>query len=210
MNRASSFIFSTQLSLLFLKIPKFPPPIPHFRRLPLRAPLRRLVHAAVSTAPLLAPPRSAPRRSLRCCPPRASPLVAPPRAAAALRRCPSHAALLLAPPLPGAVSSAASARFLRRHRSSSSAATGPLPPLPASVGFLHRGKRVLGLESNLTLPIVFFLCFCFFLAGLFGSIIISQDVNRGVSRHKLLQDVGYEQGNSMVHGESGESLVRRS
>lgn len=38
----------------------------------------------------------------------------------------------------------------------------------------YRGKRVLGSESNLRLPIVLLLCFCFFLAGLFGSIIISQ------------------------------------
>ncbi|KAK6136921.1 hypothetical protein DH2020_029327 [Rehmannia glutinosa] len=71
----------------------------------------------------------------------------------------------------------------------------------------YRGKRVLGLEANLTLPIVFFLCFCFFLAGLFGSIIISQDVNRGGSRHKLLEDFPREEGDSMYHGESGESFV---
>ncbi|KAI3445906.1 hypothetical protein Pfo_002571 [Paulownia fortunei] len=71
----------------------------------------------------------------------------------------------------------------------------------------YRGKRVLGLEAKLRLPIVFFLCFCFFLAGLFGSIIISQDVNRGGSRHKLLDDFRHEEGDSMFHGESGESSV---
>ncbi|KAG6406642.1 hypothetical protein SASPL_134248 [Salvia splendens] len=71
----------------------------------------------------------------------------------------------------------------------------------------YRGKRVLGLESNLTLPIVFLLCLCFFLAGLFGSIIISQDVNKGGSRHKLLEDIGYDEGDSMVHGESGDSSI---
>lgn len=39
----------------------------------------------------------------------------------------------------------------------------------------YRGKRVLGLAAaKLRLPIVFFLCLCFFLAGLFGSSIISQ------------------------------------
>lgn len=34
-----------------------------------------------------------------------------------------------------------------------------------------------------------------------------QDVNRGGSRHKLLQDFRYEEGDSMVHDESGESSV---
>lgn len=34
-----------------------------------------------------------------------------------------------------------------------------------------------------------------------------QDVNRGGSRHKLLHNVGDEEGDFMVHGESGESSV---
>ncbi|KAL0356904.1 UNVERIFIED_CONTAM: putative prolyl 4-hydroxylase 9 [Sesamum calycinum] len=55
-------------------------------------------------------------------------------------------------------------------------------------------KRFLGLEPNLRLPIVFFLCFCFFLAGLFGSVIISQDVTRDGSRHRLLDEFGNEDG----------------
>ncbi|KAL0384298.1 UNVERIFIED_CONTAM: putative prolyl 4-hydroxylase 9 [Sesamum radiatum] len=71
----------------------------------------------------------------------------------------------------------------------------------------HRGKRFLGLEPNLRLPVVFFLCFCFFLAGLFGSMIISQDVNRGGSRHRLLDEFGYEEGDPMFYGETGESSV---
>ncbi|KAL8554679.1 hypothetical protein ACS0TY_002751 [Phlomoides rotata] len=70
-----------------------------------------------------------------------------------------------------------------------------------------RGRRVLGSDSNLRLPIVFFLCVCFFLAGLFGSIIISQDVNRGGSSHKFLQDFRHEEDNFMAHGEGGESSV---
>ncbi|KAK4476985.1 hypothetical protein RD792_016186 [Penstemon davidsonii] len=65
----------------------------------------------------------------------------------------------------------------------------------------------MGLKSKLRLPIVFFLCFCFFLAGLFGSIIISQDVNRAGSRHKLIEDFRYEESNTMSHGESGESSL---
>lgn len=69
----------------------------------------------------------------------------------------------------------------------------------------YRGKRVLGLEANLRLPIVFLLCFCFFLAGLFGSIILSQDVNWGGSRHKLLQDSRYDEGGFVVQGASEES-----
>ncbi|KAK4401735.1 putative prolyl 4-hydroxylase 9 [Sesamum angolense] len=71
----------------------------------------------------------------------------------------------------------------------------------------HRGKRFLGLEPNLRLPIVFFLCFCFFLAGLFGSVIISQDVTRDGSRHRLLDEFGNEDGDPMFYGETGESSV---
>ncbi|PIN15275.1 Prolyl 4-hydroxylase alpha subunit [Handroanthus impetiginosus] len=71
----------------------------------------------------------------------------------------------------------------------------------------NRGKRVVGLKAKLRLPIVFFLCFCFFLAGLFGSIIISHDVKRGGSRYKLLENFETEEGDSMPHGESGESSI---
>ncbi|KAL3621093.1 putative prolyl 4-hydroxylase 9 [Castilleja foliolosa] len=71
----------------------------------------------------------------------------------------------------------------------------------------YRGKRVLALESKLKLPIVFFLCLCFFLAGLFGSIIISQDVNRGLSSHKLVEDFQQEEGSLMFHGETGEPFI---
>lgn len=70
-----------------------------------------------------------------------------------------------------------------------------------------RGKRASIAESNLKFPAVFFLCLCFFLAGLFGSMIISQDNNRGVSRHRLTEETGYESGESMIHGESGESSI---
>lgn len=34
-----------------------------------------------------------------------------------------------------------------------------------------------------------------------------QDVNRGGSRHKLLEEIGHDEGDSMVHGESGDSSI---
>ncbi|KAG8368463.1 hypothetical protein BUALT_Bualt15G0048000 [Buddleja alternifolia] len=71
----------------------------------------------------------------------------------------------------------------------------------------YRGKKVLGIKAKLKLPIVFLLCLCFFLAGLFGSIVISKDVNRGGSKHKLLEELRYEEGDSMLYGESGESSI---
>ncbi|KAL7156924.1 hypothetical protein ABFS83_02G041500 [Erythranthe nasuta] len=74
----------------------------------------------------------------------------------------------------------------------------------------YKGKRVLlGIDAakKLTLPIVFFLCLCFFLAGLFGSIIISQDANRGKSMHKLVEESRIEEGEALFHGESGEGSI---
>ncbi|EYU37593.1 hypothetical protein ABFS82_02G041900 [Erythranthe guttata] len=74
----------------------------------------------------------------------------------------------------------------------------------------YKGKRVLlGIDAakKLRLPIVFFLCLCFFLAGLFGSIIISQDANRGKFRHKLVEESRIEEGDALLHGESGEGFI---
>ncbi|KAL7119087.1 hypothetical protein ACP275_02G041400 [Erythranthe tilingii] len=74
----------------------------------------------------------------------------------------------------------------------------------------YKGKRVLlGIDAakKLRLPIVFFLCLCFFLAGLFGSIIISQDANRGKPRHKLVEESRIEEGDALFHGESGEGSI---
>ncbi|CAA0806783.1 Probable prolyl 4-hydroxylase 9 [Striga hermonthica] len=71
----------------------------------------------------------------------------------------------------------------------------------------YRGKRFLGMKAKLRPPIVFFLCFCFFLAGMFGSIIISQDVNKDGFRHKLAEEFRREEGDPTVHGETGESVV---
>ncbi|GER42152.1 prolyl 4-hydroxylase alpha subunit [Striga asiatica] len=70
----------------------------------------------------------------------------------------------------------------------------------------YRGKRVLVLKAKLRPPIVFFLCFCFFLAGMFGSIILSQDINKNGFRHKLAEELR-EEGDPMVHGETGESVI---
>ncbi|CAK9181156.1 unnamed protein product [Ilex paraguariensis] len=69
-----------------------------------------------------------------------------------------------------------------------------------------KGKRVFGSKSKLDLPAVFFLCFCFFLAGLFGSMIISQDASGVRSRRWFLESVE-EENDSMPHGETGESRV---
>ncbi|KAM7479122.1 hypothetical protein LguiA_027335 [Lonicera macranthoides] len=71
-----------------------------------------------------------------------------------------------------------------------------------------KGKRVWLLRQKLGLPAVFFLCLCFFLAGIFGSIILSQDVGGLRSRHRLLESVEKEdEDESMPRGESGDSLL---
>ncbi|CAI9781845.1 unnamed protein product [Fraxinus pennsylvanica] len=69
-----------------------------------------------------------------------------------------------------------------------------------------KGNRV-GMKPKTRLPIVFFLCFCFFLFLLFGCIIFSQDLNRNGSRHKFLQKFPEEEGDSLGHGETGDSSV---
>ncbi|XP_027160229.1 probable prolyl 4-hydroxylase 9 isoform X2 [Coffea eugenioides] len=72
-----------------------------------------------------------------------------------------------------------------------------------------KGKRFPRFKVALAFPAVVFLCLFFFLAGLFGSIIISQDLTRIGSRHTSLKSVEEEKdGGAMSHGETGESWVR--
>ncbi|KAI8027095.1 putative prolyl 4-hydroxylase 9 [Camellia lanceoleosa] len=69
-----------------------------------------------------------------------------------------------------------------------------------------KGKRIWGFKSKLGLPIIFLLCFLFFLAGLFGSTLLFQDVPGVRSPPRWLESVE-EEDNSMPHGETGESRV---
>ncbi|XP_071930948.1 probable prolyl 4-hydroxylase 9 isoform X2 [Coffea arabica] len=72
-----------------------------------------------------------------------------------------------------------------------------------------KGKRFPRFKVALAFPAVVFLCLFFFLAGLFGSIIISQDLTRIGSRHTSLKSLEEEKdGGAMSHGETGESWVR--
>ncbi|PSS02655.1 Prolyl 4-hydroxylase [Actinidia chinensis var. chinensis] len=69
-----------------------------------------------------------------------------------------------------------------------------------------KGKRFGGPKSNLGLASVFFLCFLFFLAGFFGSTLLSQDLPSVQSRPRILESVE-ERDDSMPHGETGEPRV---
>ncbi|XP_060175994.1 probable prolyl 4-hydroxylase 9 [Lycium barbarum] len=69
------------------------------------------------------------------------------------------------------------------------------------------GKKVIGFKAKLTLPFVFFLCFCFFLVGLFGSTVIFQDVDNVRSRYRLLELVEKEMHGSISHGVTGELSI---
>lgn len=66
-----------------------------------------------------------------------------------------------------------------------------------------KGKRIGGLNSKLGLPTIFILCLLFFLAGLFGSNLLSQDGSSDRSQPRLLESVEEEDG-LMSHGETGE------
>ncbi|XP_057494602.1 probable prolyl 4-hydroxylase 9 isoform X2 [Actinidia eriantha] len=67
----------------------------------------------------------------------------------------------------------------------------------------YKGKRFWGLKSNLGLAFVFFLCF---LAGFYGSNLISQDLPSVRSGPRILESVE-EEDDSMPHGETGEPRV---
>ncbi|XAR52903.1 Procollagen-proline dioxygenase [Bertholletia excelsa] len=67
-----------------------------------------------------------------------------------------------------------------------------------------KGKRVWGVKSQLGLPAVFVLCAFFFLVGLFGSTLFSQDGRSVRLEPRLLESVEEEDG-SMPHGETGDS-----
>ncbi|GMP38501.1 hypothetical protein CsSME_00009721 [Camellia sinensis var. sinensis] len=69
-----------------------------------------------------------------------------------------------------------------------------------------KGKRIWGFKSKLGLPIIFLLCSLFFLAGLFGSTLLFQDVPGVRSPPRWLESVE-EEDNSTPHGETGESRV---
>ncbi|CAA2996357.1 probable prolyl 4-hydroxylase 9 [Olea europaea subsp. europaea] len=70
-----------------------------------------------------------------------------------------------------------------------------------------KGNRVVGMKRKTRLPIVFFLCFCFFLVLLFLYIIFSQDLNRNRSQRKFFQKFPEEEGDSLGHGETGDSSI---
>ncbi|XP_062176922.1 probable prolyl 4-hydroxylase 9 [Alnus glutinosa] len=67
-------------------------------------------------------------------------------------------------------------------------------------------------KANFGLPIVVVLCFLFFLAGFFGSNLLSQDVPRVRPRLRRLELVDGVEGEvtqgSMPHGETGEAFVK--
>lgn len=66
-----------------------------------------------------------------------------------------------------------------------------------------KGKRIGGFNSKLGLPAIFILCLLFFLAGLFGSNLLSQDEPSDGSGPRLLESVAEDDG-SVAHGETGE------
>ncbi|KAF7113446.1 hypothetical protein RHSIM_RhsimUnG0126000 [Rhododendron simsii] len=66
-----------------------------------------------------------------------------------------------------------------------------------------KGKRIGGFNSKLGLPAIFILCLLFFLAGLFGSNLLSQDEPSDGSGPRLLESVA-EDDRSVPHGETGE------
>ncbi|XP_043708271.1 probable prolyl 4-hydroxylase 9 isoform X2 [Telopea speciosissima] len=71
-----------------------------------------------------------------------------------------------------------------------------------------KGKGVWRTGTKLGLPAVFLSCIVFFLAGLFGSMLLSQNISGVRTRPRLLQSVDKEtEYNSMPHGESGETSV---
>ncbi|KAI8532685.1 hypothetical protein RHMOL_Rhmol11G0232800 [Rhododendron molle] len=69
-----------------------------------------------------------------------------------------------------------------------------------------KGKRIGGFNSKLGLPAIFILCLLFFLAGLFGSNLLSQDEPSDGSGPRLLESVA-EDDRSVPHGETGESGI---
>ncbi|KAL4181060.1 hypothetical protein AMTRI_Chr12g235450 [Amborella trichopoda] len=72
-----------------------------------------------------------------------------------------------------------------------------------------KGKGSWGLSSKLEFPTVFLLCSVFFLAGIFGTMILSRDI-RDQSRTRRLQeafDEFSEDFTTMPHGETGDSSI---
>ncbi|KAJ4963802.1 hypothetical protein NE237_023741 [Protea cynaroides] len=71
-----------------------------------------------------------------------------------------------------------------------------------------RGRGAWGPATKLGLPAVFLSCIVFFLAGFFGSMLLSQDISSVRTRPSLLESVDEETGyNPMAHGETGETSV---
>ncbi|KAL2512094.1 putative prolyl 4-hydroxylase 9 [Abeliophyllum distichum] len=71
----------------------------------------------------------------------------------------------------------------------------------------YKANRVLGVKPKRRLQIIFFLCICFLLVFWFECRIFSQGLNRKGSRHKFLEKFREEEGDTLWHGESGESSV---
>ncbi|KAL7002887.1 procollagen-proline 4-dioxygenase [Sarracenia purpurea var. burkii] len=69
-----------------------------------------------------------------------------------------------------------------------------------------KGKRFSVLKSKFGLPTIFLLCSLFFLAGFFGSTILSQSVPNVRSGPRLLESVEEADG-SISHGETGDSGI---
>ncbi|KAF8377621.1 hypothetical protein HHK36_031003 [Tetracentron sinense] len=70
-----------------------------------------------------------------------------------------------------------------------------------------KGKGSWGLGTKLGFPAVFLSCSVFFLAGFFGSELLSQDISGIRPRPRLLELVDEEKYESMSHGETGESSI---
>ncbi|XP_077233433.1 2-oxoglutarate (2OG) and Fe(II)-dependent oxygenase superfamily protein [Tasmannia lanceolata] len=72
-----------------------------------------------------------------------------------------------------------------------------------------KSKGSLSLGIKLGLPAVFLFCSLFFLAGLFGSMLLFQDISVSTPRQRLLEgvDEGGESVLAMHHGKTGDSLV---
>ncbi|KAJ9670531.1 hypothetical protein PVL29_026826 [Vitis rotundifolia] len=65
-----------------------------------------------------------------------------------------------------------------------------------------KGKWRFG--SKLGLPVVFFFCLFFFLAGLFGSGLLPQEFSSSEPRRLIREERDYD---PLAHGESGEDSV---
>ncbi|KAK9265458.1 hypothetical protein L1049_010792 [Liquidambar formosana] len=70
-----------------------------------------------------------------------------------------------------------------------------------------KGKAAWTYGSKLGLPVVFICCSFFFLAGFFGSTLLSQDVSGALPTPRLLDEVDGGKYNTLPQGETGDDFV---